>query len=105
MPAKLTSRIPQIIAESEHRASQIAQKTISDIEAGAKARSRVDTAAMKNAWQAEMNGETSGTVSNPVEHTIYNEYGTRHMGAQPMLAPAVEEAAPEFEAAAGQLYG
>lgn len=43
-------------------------------------------------------------VANPVEHTLYNEYGTVNMAAQPMLVPAVEEARDPFLQAMGLAY-
>lgn len=37
-------------------------------------------------------------VFNLVDYTIYNEFGTYKMSAQPMARPAVEETRDEFEA-------
>jgi hypothetical protein len=104
MSATWKSRIPELAAGAEARAGLAVQKTVLDIEAGAKMRSRVDTGQMKGGWQGEMTGATSGRVSDPVEHTIYNEMGTVSMAAQPMLTPAAEEARAGFEAAMSQVY-
>lgn len=81
------------------KAGQIVGKTAAEIEAAAKARSRVDTGAMRAGWQSRMTSATSAEVTNPVEHAIYNEYGTARLAAQPMLGPASEAARPGFEAA------
>lgn len=79
-------------------ASALVKRTLFDIEAGCKERSRVDTGQMRNGWQASMDGDLSGTVSNSVDHAIYNEYGTARMSAQPMLHPSMDAARPRFEA-------
>lgn len=44
------------------------------------------------------------SVSNEVEHTLYNELGTIYMTAQPMLTPSVEEATEPFKMAMAQAY-
>lgn len=92
MSASYHSRIPQIIARSETVASMAVQKCGFDIEAGAKARARVDTGAMKNSTQWVPDGPYSGSVVIGVDYGIYHEYGTVHMSAQPMLTPAAEDA-------------
>jgi HK97 gp10 family phage protein len=55
--------------------------------------SRVDTGAMRDGWKwTESN--TGGRLHNEVEHTSFNEYGTRYMSAQPMARPAAEQVFP-----------
>lgn len=98
------SRIPEIIATAERETPAAVEKAVMDIEAGAKARSRVDTGQMRNGWQGEMTGETEGRVSNSVEHAIYNEFGTVSMPAQPMMHPAAEEARGPLEEALRQAF-
>lgn len=105
MTAVLTSRIPTIIAEAEAKAALVVEKTVFDIERGCKARSRHDTGQMEEGWTGEMTGSAEGIVYNPVEHSLYNELGTVHMPAQPMLTPSVEEARGPFVAAMGAVYG
>jgi HK97 gp10 family phage protein len=56
----------------------------------AQRRSRVRTGTMRDGWTAERTGAYEYTVFNDVPWTVYNEYGTRYMSAQPMLGPAVE---------------
>lgn len=99
------SSIPQKLAEAQARAVLVTEKTARDIEAGCKVRSRVDTGEMKNGWQALQLGDLEWEVANHVNHVIYNEYGTRHMSAQPMLGPSVEQARPVFEAAISRIFG
>lgn len=105
MSSSYRSHIPQKLAQAEERAVQVVEKTARDIEAGCKIRSRVDTGQMKNGWAAVPFGPMTWEVANHVEHVIYNEYGTRHMSAQPMLGPSVEQARPAFEAAISRIFG
>jgi hypothetical protein len=101
------SNLPAIVAQANALAAVIVEKTATDIAAGAKERTppRVDTSAMLNGWEAKEVGDLEWEARNPVEYTIYNELGTRHMAAHPMLIPAAEEARPGFEAAMGQVFG
>jgi len=100
----LESRIPQIVATATTRVRLAVGATVGNIERGAKVRSRVDTGQMRSGWYGEMIGEFEGEVGNPVEHTLYNEYGTEDMPAQPMLHPAVEEERVPFMTAIGSAY-
>lgn len=63
---------------------------------GAARRSRVDTGEMRDGWRWEATGRGTGQLINEVDHTVYNEYGTRNMSAQPMARPAFEEEAPQI---------
>lgn len=68
------------------------------IEVRAKAHSRVLTGLMRGGWQHMVMGPYEGMVFNLISYTIYNEFGTIHMSAQPMARPAVEETRASFEA-------
>lgn len=76
------------------------------IEAGAKARVPVDTGALRNSIYTECGGKKSGTpgdnpfpspsgtdahVGPSMNYALFVEFGTRRMGAQPYLVPAVRE--------------
>jgi HK97 gp10 family phage protein len=93
----LTSRIPNIIFMSEAKVARAVAKASADIERRAKAKSRVDTGNMRGGWQHQSLGPMESMVFNLVDYTIYNEYGTVTMTAQPMLRPAVEETRDQFE--------
>jgi len=93
----LTSRIPTIIFLAETKVRMAVRKAEANIERRAKAKSRVDEGTMRGGWQHQIMGPMEGVVFNLVAHTIYNEYGTVNMSAQPMLRPAVEETRDEFE--------
>lgn len=99
----LRSRFPEIIAGAQANAAVAVRRTCERIETRAKGHSRADTGNMRAGWQHQMTGEMEGMVFNLVEYTVYNEYGTIFMSAQPMLGPAVEESTHEFvdELAAG----
>jgi HK97 gp10 family phage protein len=89
--AKWISRIPEVTAGLTLKAD-VAPKAAADrVVQGAKRRSRVDTGRMRDGWDKEETGRGEYTVFNDVDYTIYNELGTMHMSAQPMLSPALEE--------------
>ena len=48
---------------------------------------------MRDGWKAEPLGVNGARVSNPVPYTIYNEFGTFRMSAQPMARPSMIVAA------------
>jgi HK97 gp10 family phage protein len=87
------STIPQIRRELDLRAETASKNAAERVVQGAKLRSRVRSGTMRGGWQFERTGRHEYTVDNPVDWTIYNEFGTRYMSAQPMLGPAMEEEA------------
>lgn len=93
----LESRIPKIILLSQSGVTLAVRKAEAAIERRAKEKSRVDTGAMRGGWQHRATSSMEGVVFNLVSYTIYNEYGTVNMSAQPMLRPAIEETRGEFE--------
>lgn len=95
MGAKLT-RSGKTSGDRERLTRRAVESTVFAIEAGAGMRARVDTGAMRAGLQGEMTGPYEGRVVGHAAHTVFNEFGTRHMAAQPMLVPAAEEAAPVF---------
>jgi hypothetical protein len=128
MPATLTSNLGKRTARADKRAGIVVRKTALDIQAGAAVRSRFRTGDMKRGWATEVLGPHAAKVYNPIDYTIYNERGTFHpartykttrvgplvvhhvsrayrIEAQPMLAPAVQDARPNFYRAMRQVYG
>ena len=59
----------------------------------ARRHSRIDTGDMIQGWQWN-DTNAGGALFNDVPHTVFNEYGTRHMSAQPMARPAAEQVFP-----------
>lgn len=51
--------------------------------------SRVDTGAMRAGWHPEPLGVNGARVMSGPAYTIYNEYGTSRMSAQPMARPSM----------------
>jgi len=90
------SRYPQIIAALEASVPKVVTRTGFRIEAGAKARARVKTGYMRGQIRWTPIDPFSGEVVGGASYTIFNEYGTVHMTAQPMFGPATEEARPVF---------
>lgn len=99
------STLPARAAALKAAVPLIVQKTGLDALAIAKSLSRVDTSNMVNNWQFEMVGPTRGILGNPVDYTIYNEYGTVRMSSKPMIRPAIDQVTPEFLAALSKAMG
>lgn len=95
MPVKRT-RTGSTSAQRSQRTRAVVERTVFEIEAGAKVRARVDTGEMRAGLQGEMTGAHEGHVVGLAAHTVFNEFGTRHMAAQPMLIPAAEQARRPF---------
>lgn len=56
----------------------------------------MDTGALANSIQTEMDSQTSGTIFTNMEYAAYLEFGTRKMAARPFMAPMAEAIRPEF---------
>lgn len=85
-----------ILARFQRGGSAAVRDTASEIRDEAAQRSRVETGEMRDGWTMQMIGPTEATVFNNVPHTVFNEYGTVNMTAQPMLTPAVDHATPRL---------
>lgn len=57
--------------------------------------SRVDTGEMREGWEFRETNQ-GGVLENQVPHTVFNEYGTVKMTAQPMARPAAEQTFPKI---------
>ena len=66
------------------------------VQGGAQMRSRVDLGTMRAGWLNRPSGPLTTIIANPVGHTIYNEFGTRKMSAQPMIRPEMEAEPPRL---------
>ena len=96
---KVSSRIPQLSAAVKQKAEAAVAKAAADIEAQAKARAPVDIGLLKNSINEREEGDLRHIVESPVHYSIYQEFGTRKMAAQPYMVPAVEFVKPSFEMA------
>lgn len=90
--------------ERAHRTRVAVEAATFLVEAGAKQRARVDTGQMRAGLQGQITGEYEGRVRGHAPWTIFNELGTRHMPAQPMLVPAAEEVRGPFLRALKQAW-
>jgi hypothetical protein len=81
----------RIAAGLTPKLSQVVQKTGFDMVETEQALSRVATGAMRAGWTFEMTDDLHGVNYNPVEYTVYNEYGTSSTAAQPMATPAADQ--------------
>ncbi len=99
-PADFASLIPKLTAATS--------KIGADVQAGAVARSRVDTGTMRAGWQCVIEAGANSiyaTISNGVLYTVFNEFGTWKMAAQPMAIPALDENTPAYVAAVEAILG
>ncbi len=96
------SYVKPLTAAANAKAVAATAKAAQDIEAGAKALARVDTGNMRNSINSRGSGLT-WLVHSPAEYSIFNEYGTYKMGAQPFMTPATEAVKPSYLAAMGRL--
>lgn len=94
--AIVKSRIPTIIAVGNERVAAAVAITANNVQYIAAHLSRVDTGNMRGGWQVS-GGRFAKRVFNNVHYTVYHEYGTIYMSAQPMLGPAIEAELPKFQ--------
>lgn len=95
--ASYRSRIPEIIVELENGLTEIVNRAGFRFELEAKVRARYDTGYMRRAIRWTPTGRMTGEVVGGASYTIFNEYGTVHMSAQPMFAPAAAIVEPIFQ--------
>lgn len=92
------SRVPAVAAAVHAKAALITAKAAHDIEAQAKQRAPVDTGLLRNSIRAHGQGLT-WIVESPVDYSVFQEFGTSRMAAQPYMVPALEMVAPSYAAA------
>lgn len=94
-----TAKLDTLLASTQAAADGAAEEEAAEIVQGCKRRSRVRTGAMKRMWNRQRIGvgrRGGWRIYDSIPYTIYNEFGTIHMSAQPMLGP-------EMRAARGRL--
>lgn len=101
--AIVKSRIPTIIAIGDAKVAAAVAITANNVQYIAAHLSRVDTGNMRGGWQVS-GGKFTKRVFNNVHYTVYHEYGTIYMSAQPMLGPAIEVELPRFQARVRAAY-
>lgn len=99
------TQIPRLVDESPTKARFAVEQACVLVVTRSMGHSRVRSGLMRSEWKYDMHEtEIEGTVFNLIRYAVYNEYGTRHMAAQPMLRPAIAETRPEFEALVAEIY-
>lgn len=94
------NRFPEIAEKLPREASAVVRKTAFDIETWAKSVVPVDTGALKNSINTDIeDGGLSAEVKTNMEYCEFVELGTYKMAAQPYMIPAAERNAPHFQAA------
>jgi HK97 gp10 family phage protein len=101
---RFKNRFGEIIGRAETEKQHVLDITGEKLVASAKGYSRVDTGEMQEGWEWDHFDEDTIVVFNEVEHTIFNEFGTMYMTAQPMITPALEEHKDGFIAAMTTVY-
>lgn len=56
----------------------------------------IDTGALVNSIQTEMDGQAQAVVYSNMEHAVYMEYGTVHIAPRPFFVPAAEAERAQF---------
>lgn len=89
------------VSDGAHaKAAAAVEKAAFDIEAHAKALAPVDTGFLRAAIAAEPTGNPlRWRVWSFASYSVYQEYGTRSMAAQPYMTPAAELVRPQLRQA------
>lgn len=90
-------RLDKAEAQIRDRARAAVAKAALDVEAEAKARAPVDTGLLRNSIAASQTGPDSWLVSSPVRYSVFVNYGTSKMAAQPYMEPALAAVMPHLE--------
>lgn len=91
MGATLHSRLPQIIARAEAKATTVVDTVGKAVAQSAQDKARRLSNDMAEGIEYENTGPGRGRVTANDFKTHFHEYGTSKMSAQPMLGPAAEE--------------
>lgn len=114
-----------VFAQLDHTVNQVVRKTAFDAEAIAKPLARVDKGNMRNEIYVRTEDSSDRTTSAAADtfpevpatphneawlvggsgHTVFNEFGTVHMSAQPMIVPAAEQVRQPFIDALRKVVG
>lgn len=84
------SRVPLVTRQVRERAELAVGKAALDIEANAKRLAPVDTGLLRNSIHSRQTGRLNWEVESPVHYSVFQEFGTRFMRAQPYMTPAAQ---------------
>lgn len=98
MPVFAYSRLGAVSVAAESEVSAAVRKTAADIKAGAQSRAPVDTGNLRSNIRTRSTGKFSAEVVANAPYSVYVEFGTSKMGAQPFMVPAAEAQRAAFMA-------
>lgn len=84
----LKSNLTHIALQAPKFASEALLQTAADIVDITKQLAPVDTGALKQSYGAEPVSSTHVLVGSDLDYSVYQEFGTENMPAQPHLVPA-----------------
>lgn len=97
MDVKVTKRtLGKRAATLVKRVSDAVYQTADDVETYVKVGAPFLTGDLSKSYTAQPESDTSAIVGSPLDYSVYQEYGTSKMPAQPHLTPAVDAAKPDF---------
>lgn len=94
----LFNRLPTLAAEIKSQGAALVAETAQHVATGAQQRAPVRTGRLRDGITVEGSGSASRVVSE-APYSVYVEYGTSRMGAQPFFWPALEAERPVYLAA------
>lgn len=88
--AKSFNRFPELKARMKRNTSLQVDAALEAVEQGARLRSRRLTGHLFGSWKSQKTGVTEGVVYSDDFKSVWHEYSTVKMGAQPMATPSAE---------------
>lgn len=96
---------PQIVIALPGATGAVVRKVAAAVQTEAKDRAAVDTGFMRDSIHIKMQSETEALVIAGAYYSIYVEMGTRHMAAQPFMAPAADAVRSNLDSIIGSIEG
>jgi HK97 gp10 family phage protein len=96
--ARLVSNLSKIAAQARHLAAEALKETGEDIADLTKQLAPVKTGRLRDSYRVEVVDESTVRVGSDVDYSVYQEYGTVNMAAQPHLTPAFMQSEATFKA-------
>lgn len=97
------NHVPDVTRKARAGVAAAVEKAAHDIEAQAKARAPVDTGHLRSSITSRPLESTRWVVESPAQYSVFQEFGTSRMAAQPFMTPAAEMVAPQLLRALGSL--
>ena len=97
------NHFPQLAEKAHAAVSEIVRKAAFDVEGQAKTFVPIDTGALHNSIDVQMEGDLTAIIAPHTEYAAFVEFGTSKMSAQPYMTPAAEAVRPAYVQALTQL--